>query len=157
MTYKEFRNALTEMEAKYRRNVERINESIKDWEERWERKEVDEKTATAEIDKLYDEFEYLKNRNARKVEQLKMNFAKQDAPAEIGDIIWATVKGSTKVMKVTEIRLAAFTYPMLKYFGVQLTMRGVPAKVQKVAPQGGIYQKDVHSVNGEPYEYKARE
>ena len=157
MTYKEFQENQVAMELKYQRDQDRIFESIREWECRRDEHEVDEKTAKEAIDNLYAEFEYLKNRHARKAEQLKMTFAKQDAPAEIGDIIWATVKGSTKVMKVTEIKIAAFNYPMLKYFGVQLNMKGLPNKVQYEQPRGGIYQKDIHSVNGEPYTYKTRE
>jgi hypothetical protein len=46
---------------------------------------------------------------------------------------------------------------MLKYFGVQLTLKGVPSKIQKEYPNGGIYQKDITSVNGDVYTYKVRE
>lgn len=157
MTYKEFNDNMVAMELKYQRDQDRVFASIHEWECKRDEKEVDEETAKTSIDNLYAEFEYFKNRHARKTEQLKMNFAKQDAPAEIGDIIWATTPKGTKVMKVTEIRLASFSYPMLKYFGVLLNMKGLPNKVQYEQPRGGIYQKDIHSVNGEPYEYKSRE
>lgn len=157
MTYKEFQESMVAMELKYQRDQDRIFESIREWGRKLGDQEVDEDEAKDAIDKLYAELEFLKNRNTRKTEQLKMNFARQDAPADIGDIIWASTSKGMKVMKVTEIRLAAFAYPMLKYFGVQLNMKGLPNKVQKVAPQGGIYQTDIYSVNGEPYEYKSRE
>ena len=157
MNYKEFKKALATICKKHESEQQKLYEQIEDVKRMFEQRKISEKEAWEREMKLASIIDSSKNREKLSTERLKMNFAKQDAPAEIGDIIWATVKGSTRVMKVTEIRLAAFDYPMIKYFGVQLTLHGVPAKVQKVAPFGGIYQKDIISVNGEVYIYKTRE
>jgi hypothetical protein len=153
MTYKDYLSAAKEIDQGRERNWHRIYAEICDIDERINSKIIDEKTGKAKICKLYETWDGIKNKYAHSKERLKMNFAKQDAPAKIGDIIWS----GQKVLRVEDIRLASFEYPMLKYFGTQLTIKGLPCKNQKKHPEGGIYQKDISSVNGFPYHYKTRE
>lgn len=152
MTYKEYRKALKAIEKKYDGEMKKREADIDEVRRLKERKIISEKEALDREMKLAALLDSAKNRGKRSIDRLKMNFARQDAPAKIGDLIWA--KGT--LMKVEDIRLAAFEYPMLKYFGVQLTMYGLPKKVQLKHPCGGIYQKDITSVNGEAYTYKVR-
>lgn len=157
MNYKEFKKNLRDLTLKYQREREKVNDMIKNVQNEHERGIISDHEEKEQEKKLYGILDTLKSKEKRSVERLKMNFAMQDNPVEIGDIIWAQSKNGTKVMKVTEIRLAAFEYPMLKYFGIQLTLKGMPAKTQKQYPSGGIYQKDVVSVKGEAYTYKVRD
>ena len=157
MDYKDFKKALKEIGAKYERERRALYDEIKKIEWMVEHSKISEKETFEKTQKLYGILDGLKGREKRSIERLKMNFANQDAPAKVGDLIWANTKQGTKLLKVTEIHIAAFDYPMLKYFGVQLTLKGVPSKIQKEYPNGGIYQKDVTSVNGEVYTYKVRE
>ena len=157
MDYKEYKKALKEIEAKYERERRALYDEISKIKWQAEHSKISDKEAFEKTQKLYGILDGLKGREKRSIERLKMNFANQDAPAKVGDLIWANTKQGTKLLKVTEIHIAAFDYPMLKYFGVQLTLKGVPSKIQKEYPNGGIYQKDITSVNGEVYTYKVRE
>ena len=158
MNYKEYKKNLAAIEQKYRAIKQALYDEIDDVAKRLERKKITEEEAKAETDRLYAILDTKKGREKRSIEQLKMNFARQDAAAKVGDLIWAQTKHGSKLLKVTDIKLSAFEYPMLKYFGVQMNMlKGLPAPTQKQYPQGGIYQKDITSVNGEPYTYKVRE
>lgn len=158
MNYKEFKKNLSNLEKKYKQEKSALYDEIKMIALRLERKKISDEEAKRETDRLYDILDKANGREKRSVEKLKMNFARQDAPAKIGDIIWASTKQGTKLLKVTEIKLAAFEYPMLKYFGIQMkVLTGLPQTTQKQYPNGGIYQKDITSVNGEAYKYKVRE
>ena len=154
MTYKEYIKATIAIDKKYTAKRKAVADEIQKMEDSAMKSgritPADEKQLT----KLYEEAEFLKNKHNRSIYRLKLNFAKQDSKVKVGDIIWAVQNGSCRVMRVESERLAAFDYPMLKYFGLQLTMRGLPSKVQKQYPQGGIYVKDITSINGEPFEYK---
>ena len=154
MTYKEYIKATIAIDKKYTAKRKAVAEEIKAMEAKALKEGRISPNDEKQLTKLYEEAEYLKNKHARSIERLKLNFAKQDSKVKVGDIIWAVQNGSCRVMRVESERLAAFDYPMLKYFGLQLTMRGMPAKVQKQYPQGGIYEKDITSINGEPFEYK---
>ena len=153
MDYKDFKKALKEIGAKYERERKALYDEISKIKWHVEHSKISDKEAFEKTQKLYGILDGLKGREKRSIERLKMNFAKQDAPAKIGDIIWS----GQKVLRVEDIRLASFDYPMLKYFGTQLTIKGMPCKNQKKHPEGGIYQKDISSVNGFPYHYKTRE
>jgi hypothetical protein len=157
MTYKEYKKNLKSIEQKYAVEIKTIYDELESIDHALKRKAISEAEAKDKQEKLHGYLDMLKGCEKRSLERLKINFARQDAPAQIGDLIWAMTKQGTKLLKVTDIKLAAFDYPMLKYFGVQLTLKGVPSKIQKEYPQGGIYQKNITSVNGEPYIYKARE
>lgn len=153
MTYKEYRKALKAIEKKYDGEMKNLQADIDEVRRLRELKKISEQEAWDREMKLASILDSVKNRCKRSIERLKMNFARQDAPAGIGDLVWA--KGT--LLKVEEIKLAAFEYPMLKYFGLQLSLYGLPKKVQLKHPRGGIYQKDITSVNGEAYTYKVRE
>jgi predicted DNA-binding protein YlxM (UPF0122 family) len=157
MVYKDFKKALKEIAAKYERERKALYDQISKIKWQAEHSKISDKEAFEKMQKLYGILDGLKGREKRSIERLKMNFANQDAPVKVGDLIWANTKQGTKLLKVTEIHIAAFDYPMLKYFGMQLTLKGVPSKIQKEYPNGGIYQKDITSVNGEVYTYKVRE
>lgn len=153
MTYKDYLRAAKEIDQGRERNWKRIYADITEVQVQIDSHTIPEKAGKAKISKLYETWDGIKTRYAHSKERLKMNFAKQDAPAKIGDIIWS----GQKVLRVEDIRLASFDYPMLKYFGTQLTIKGTPCKNQKKHPEGGIYQKDISSVNGFVYHYKTRD
>ena len=156
MTYKEYQKALAAIDKSAKTELNRLNEQMEEVRRLKEKKLISEREAWERDQRLAEIFDKAKNRHYLKVEHLKMDFARQDIDIKIGDIIWAKTNQGTKVLKVTEIKMAAFDYPMLKFFGIQLTIWGLPAKVQKPQPRGGIYQKDITSINGEPYIYKTR-
>jgi hypothetical protein len=153
MTYKQYKKALAVCEELYDNERSHINKLKEFNRMRWRNGKISEKEYNDEKERLDAILTNATGRNDRYRERVKMHFAMQDAPAKVGDIIWT----SQLCMRVEQIKLAAFDFPMLKYFGVQLTLKGVPSKIQKEYPQGGIYQKNITSVNGEPYIYKARE
>lgn len=154
MNYKEFKAALAAIDKKYLDKRKAVAAKIKAMEAKALKEGRITPTDEKELTNLYKEAEYLKNKHGRSIEMLKMNFASQNTTIQQGDIIWAQVKGVTKVMKVQYRKLSAFEYPMLKYFGTQLTLYGQPCKQQQKHPKGGIYEKDITSINGEPFEYK---
>lgn len=156
MTYKEYKEALANIDKNYKCEKKRQMDMFDDINRRLDAKEISEKEAFELMIKVNAIIDSSKNRNARSIDNLKTTFANQDTSIKVGDIIWAKVKGSTKVLRVEAIRLAAFEYPMLKLFGTQLTLYGQPCQKQTERPKGGIYQKDITSINGEPYTYKTR-
>ena len=156
MTYKQYQKALAEINKRHAQEVARNDSLIADIEKRLKRREIDEKQAQEERFKVYDIINTQKTRFDRWTVRLKTNFANQDTNIKVGDIIWADTKRGARVLRVTDIKLATFDYPMLKVFGVQLTLYGIPCKIQQKHPKGGIYQKDITSINGEPYEYKVK-
>ena len=138
MTYKEYIKATIAIEKKYTAKRKAVADEIKAMEAKALKEGRISPNDEKQLTKLYEEAEYLKKKHARSIERLKMNFTSQNTKVKMGDIIWAQVKGVTKVMKVQYRKLSAFDYPMLKFFGTQLTVKGNPAKVQKQYPQGGI-------------------
>ena len=156
MTYDSYKKALGNISKKYDHEIDALLDEINELDAMLEKKQIDKKEHFEETKRLSYILDGARGRCKRSIERLKLNYAKQDAPAKIGDIIWGVCKGTTKVMRVEEIRLASFEYPMLKYFGKQLTLYGLPCKCQLQSPRGGIYQKDITSVNGVPYIYKER-
>ena len=154
MNYKEYQKALKAIDKKYngkRKAVYDLIQKIEHQALKDGRIYPDDKKR---LDDLYKEAEFLKDKQGRSIERLKMNFISENAKVKTGDIIWAVKKGTTKVMRVEYAKLSAFEYPMLKYFGTQLTLYGQPCKKQLEHPKGGIYEKDITSINGEPFEYK---
>ena len=156
MTYKEYLKALKHIDACQKNEFERLQDEMKKVQQLKEKRKISEKEAFERDHRLAEILDKAKNRYAFKTERLKMNFARQNIEVKTGDIIWAQIKGTTRVIRVEEIRLAAFEYPMLKLFGTQLTLYGQPCKHQLFHPKGGIYQKDITSINGEPYTYSAK-
>lgn len=150
MNYKDYLKARALIARKYGKEREEIQSRIDK-----ARKQLDKGTITK---RDFDEKERIANRvldeiaerEGRSIDRLKMHYAAQDAPAKVNDIIWA----GTKCMKVERIKLAAFDYPMLKYYGTLLTNQGLPRKQNA---DGHIYQKDIKSVNGVAYVYKVKE
>ena len=156
MNYKEYQKALAAINKSAKKELDDLQGRMYEVQRMKDDKVISEKEAFERDQKLAEIFDSVKNRYARSAERLKMNFAKQDCDIKVGDIIWAVSKGAAKVLKIENIKLAAFDYPMLKLFGTQLTLYGQPYKKQLQHPKGGIYQKDITSINGEPYTYKTR-
>jgi len=153
MTYKQYKKALAVCEELYNNERSHINK-LKEFNRMQLRyRKISEKEYNEEKERLDVILTNATGRYDRYRERVKMHFAMQDAPAKVGDIIWT----AQLCMRVEQIKLAAFDFPMLKYFGTQLTLRGIPKAQQKKFPEGGIYQKSIKSVNGVPYEYKVKE
>lgn len=153
MTYKKYQKALAICKNLYTEECEHVKKLKLFNKKRWSEGKVTFEEYTKESERLDDILKRATDRYDRYVERLKMHFAMQDAPAKVGDILWS----GNRIIRGEQIKLSAFDFPMLKYFGVQLTTKGLPYVNQKKYPDGGIYQKNVTSVNGVPYTYKVRE
>ena len=95
MDYKDFKKALKEIGAKYERERRALYDEIKKIEWMVEHSKISDKEAFEKTQKLYGILDGLKGREKRSIERLKMNFANQDAPAKVGDLIWANTKQGT--------------------------------------------------------------
>ena len=153
MTYKQYQKALAVCKGLFNDECSRIRTLCVFNERMWRNGKISEKEYNDEKERLNSIRSKASDRYFRYCDRVKMHFAMQDAPAKVGDIIWT----AQLCMRVEQIKLAAFDFPMLKYFGTQLTLRGIPKAQQKKYPEGGIYQKSIKSVNGVPYEYKVKE
>ena len=92
-------------------------------------------------------------RALRAADKLKKEYAMQNAPADIGDVIGTEIKIQRKngvqghiyrLMRVDRIEVAAFEVPSLVYYGTYLKADGkTPVAKQMMIP---IYQKDITKV-----------
>lgn len=150
MTYKEYQQALRKIEKKYADEKKVAEDFLKKHERLFHKGQITKEEFKKEESKADKAKENARNKASRSIEKLKINFAKENCPIKEGDIIWT----DKLVMRVEKIGLAKFDFPMLKFFGLQLSKKGIPNKNQKEYPEGGIYQKDVISINGNVYEYE---
>ena len=72
----------------------------------------------------------------RLIEKLKKDFAMQDTPADIGDVI----RTEKYMMKVDRIEVGASDYPQLQFYGIYLKRDGTPLSRQIGLP---IQQRDI--------------
>ena len=92
-------------------------------------------------------------RALRAADKLKKEYAMQNAPADIGDVISTEIKIQRKngvqghiyrLMRVDRIEVAAFEEPSLVYYGTYLKSDGkTPVAKQMMVP---IHQKDITKV-----------
>lgn len=150
MEYKEYKKYVLDIEHSYEVRMNANKDKIEEVEKRAKKGDISQEEAKTQLQYLYSILDLLRSKRNRSIEKLKMRFANQDKIVKEGDIIWA----GKKILRVEMIKLASFDYPMLKYFGTQLTIYGLPCKEQKKHPEGGIYQKDITSINGIPYKYE---
>lgn len=102
--------------------------------------------------RMKDQISSLRNRSIRHTDRLKKEYAMQNSPADVGDVIEAErrvfkidgrVKEITHIMRVERIEVAAFEEPQLTFYGIYLKRDGTPLERQLTGP---IYQKDITRV-----------
>lgn len=76
------------------------------------------------------------NHAFRLIDKLKKDFAMQDTPADIGDVI----RTEKYMMKVDRIEVGASDYPQLQFYGIYLKRDGTPLARQICLP---IQQRDI--------------
>lgn len=103
--------------------------------------------------RMKEQISGIHGRALRAADKLKKEYAMQNAPADIGDVISTEIniqrKNGTmghiyRLMRVERIEVAAFEVPSLVYYGTYLKMDGkTPVAKQIMIP---IHQKDITKV-----------
>ena len=104
--------------------------------------------------RMKDQLSSLRNRSIRQTDRLKKEYAMQNSPADVGDVIEAErrvfssrvgrkVREITHIMQVERIEVAAFEEPQLTFYGIYLKRDGTPLERQLSGP---IYEKDITRV-----------
>ncbi len=103
--------------------------------------------------RMKEQISGIHGRALRAADKLKKEYAMQNAPADIGDVISTEIKVHRKngitghvyrLMRVERIEVAAFEVPSLVYYGTYLKMDGkTPVDKQMMIP---IHQKDITKV-----------
>lgn len=81
--------------------------------------------------------------------ELRKQYAIEHNPVKVGDI----VTDHYHTIRVERMSLYGGPIPYMKYCGTELTKKGVPKKRQPMTDYP-IFQRNVQSINGEPYKYK---
>ena len=84
--------------------------------------------------------------------ELRKQYAIEHNPVKVGDI----VTDHYHTIRVEKMSMYGYPVPCMVYRGTELTKQGVPKKRQPV-PGNPAFQKDVKSINCEPYKYKEEE
>ena len=102
--------------------------------------------------RMKEQISSIRNRSIYQTDRLKKEYAMQNSPADVGDVIEAEIKvgrgGSSvreviRFMRVERIEVAAFEEPQLTYYGTYLKRDGTPQARQIFVP---IHQKDITRV-----------
>lgn len=103
--------------------------------------------------RMKEQISGIHGRALRAADKLKKEYAMQNAPADIGDVIITEIKVHRKngitghvyrMMRVDRIEVAAFEVPSLVYYGTYLKMDGkTPVAKQMMIP---IHQEDITKV-----------
>ena len=103
--------------------------------------------------RMKEQISGIHGRALRAADKLKKEYAMQNAPADIGDVISTEIKVHRKnsitghvyrLMRVERIEVAAFEVPSLVYYGTYLKMDGkTPVAKQMMIP---IHEKDITKV-----------
>lgn len=103
--------------------------------------------------RMKEQISGIRGRAVRAADKLKKEYAMQNAPADIGDVISTEINIQRKngvmehifrMMRVERIEVAAFEEPSLVYYGTYLKSDGkTPVAKQMMVP---IHQKDITKV-----------
>ena len=91
---------------------------------------------------LYREYEKQK-------EQLETEYAQEHNPVKIGDI----VTDHYHTIRVENMSVYGHPIPCMRYTGIAMTKKGVPAKRQPV-PREPVFQEYMKTINGNIYQYE---
>ena len=102
--------------------------------------------------RMKEQISHIRGRDVREQDRLKKEYAMQNSPADIGDVIEAEFevkkKGSSvreviRMMLVERIEVAAYDEPQLTYYGTYVKKDGTPYARQIYLP---IYERDITRV-----------
>lgn len=83
---------------------------------------------------------------------LRIQFAKEHNPVKVGDI----VTDHYHTIRVEQMSVYGNPFPYMRYTGIAMTKKGVPAKRQPV-PREPVYQNNIEFINGQPYSYEVKD
>ena len=132
MTYDELLQKIADVESLI--DV-RYKEAMKSYHKYW-CECIDKKKVVVKQEPQRSQFEW---QALITIDRLKKDFALQESPADIGDVI----KTEKYMMRVERIEAAAFEYPTLQFYGKYIKKNGEPYARQFVNP---ILQMDVIEV-----------
>ena len=81
--------------------------------------------------------------------ELCKQYAIEHNPVKVGDI----VTDHYHTIRVENISVYGHPIPYMRYSGIAMTKKGVPAKRQP-CPREPVFQIDVKIINGKPYKYE---
>jgi ribosomal protein S12 len=145
MNYKELQDKLAESDQKFAEMEALVQQKI----------EIEMQLAHPNrmaVLKMNEQISNIRNRAIIQHDRIKKEYAMQNSPADVGDVIEAEIRISKpnsgireiiRLMRVERIEVAAFEEPMLTYYGTYIKEDGTPYARQMNVP---IYQKDITSV-----------
>ena len=80
---------------------------------------------------------------------LRIQFAKEHNPVKVGDI----VTDHYHTIRVENMCVYGKPIPYMRYTGIAMTKKGVPAKRQP-CPHEPVFQYNIEAINGQPYSYE---
>ena len=145
MTYEELKSKIAENNSKMDEMEAIINEKI----------DIEMKSKNPDCNavlRMKDQISSLRNRAIHHTDRLKKEYAMQNSPVDVGDVIESErrvfkagggIKEITHIMRVERIEVAAFEEPQLTFYGIYLKRDGTPLERQLTGP---IYQNDITRV-----------
>ena len=103
--------------------------------------------------RMKDQISHIRSRSSIHIDRLKKEYAMQNSPADIGDVIEAQYevkkKGSSvreviRMMRVERIEVAAFDEPQLTYYGTYVKKDGTTPYAKQINVP--IYERDITRV-----------
>ena len=80
---------------------------------------------------------------------LRIKFALEHNPVKEGDI----VTDHYHTIRVEIMSVCGYPIPHMRYTGIAMTKKGVPAKRQP-SPREPVFQGNIKTINGKPYTYE---
>jgi hypothetical protein len=80
---------------------------------------------------------------------LRIQFALEHNPVKVGDI----VTDHYHTIRVENMSFCGYPIPHMRYTGIAMTKKGVPAKRQP-SPREPVFQGNIETINGKPYTYE---
>jgi hypothetical protein len=84
-----------------------------------------------------------------KQNELRKQYAIEHNPVKVGDV----VTDHYHTIRVENMSIYGHPIPYMRYTGIAMTKKGIPAKRQPVL-RVPVYQNFLKSINGEPYKYE---
>ena len=80
---------------------------------------------------------------------LRKQYAIERNPVKVGDI----VTDLYHTIRVENMSVCGYPIPHMRYTGIAMTKKGVPAKRQP-SPREPVFQGNIEAINGKPYTYE---
>ena len=84
--------------------------------------------------------------------ELRKQYAIEHNPVKVGDI----VTDHYHTIRVENMSVYGHPIPHMRYTGIAMTKKGVPAKRQPV-PREPVFQSNIEFINGQPYTYEFKD